>query len=116
MAKPPANSIEGRALPYVERIERVKSEIQTIQDKAKADCKDLQETIRDIFVEVKSHGLPVRAVRGVVKYRDLERKQAAIADKLDIDEASTYQALVDALGDLGRAAAERAGVVVNLAR
>ena len=83
---------------------------------AKEACKDKQADIKDIYSEVKSHGLPVRAVRGVVKYRDLERKQAAIADKLDIDEASTYQALVDALGDLGRAAAERAGVVVNLAR
>ena len=116
MAKPAANSIEGRALPYVERVERVKDEIADLIQACKEACKDKQADIKDIYSEVKSHGLPVRAVRGVVKYRDLERKQAAIADKLDLDEASTYQALVDALGDLGRAAAERAGVVVNLAR
>jgi len=116
MVKPAGNSIEGRALPYVERVERLKDEIADLIQACKEACKDKQADIKDIFAEVKSHGLPVRAVRGVVKYRDLERKQAAIADKLDIDEASTYQALVDALGDLGRAAADRADVVVNLAR
>ena len=116
----PKNSIEGRALPFVERIERLKGEIKMINEKSKLERKDKQEDIKEVHLEVKAAGLAVRAVKEIIEDRALERRKLErrkrTLEKLDIDEGAQFQVLVETLGDLGRAAAERAGVVVNLAR
>jgi uncharacterized protein (UPF0335 family) len=103
------NTLEGRAEPYVNRIETLHADLKSLRGKYMADCKVVREDIKEIYTEVKSAGLPVKAIKGVVKYRELERKQDEIASGLDMAEQADYGTLIETLGDLGRAAADRAG-------
>jgi uncharacterized protein (UPF0335 family) len=109
MTKLAANSLEGKAQPYLERIERLLGEIDSVKSTAMNECKSLREDVRAIYGEAKDKGVPVKALKGLVKFRGYERKKAKIADGLDIDEAASYRQLVDALGELGAAAARAAG-------
>ena len=74
-----------------------------------AECKEIREDIREIFVEAKDNGVPVKALKGLIRFRQLDKKQRAIAAGLDIDETAAYDLLVETLGELGTAAAKRAG-------
>jgi uncharacterized protein (UPF0335 family) len=94
-----ANSVEGKAAPYLQRIENILAKMETRKGKYMAECKADREDIKEIYTEAKANGLPAKALKGLVRYRSLEKKQKAIADGLDIDEQSTYEQLVEALGD-----------------
>lgn len=95
------NSIEGKAAPFLQRIENTLAEMESAKGKYMVEAKAYRDDIKDIYTEAKDAGVPAKALRGVVKYRALERKQDAIADGLDIDEQSSYEVLVEALGDFG---------------
>lgn len=103
------NSIEGKSEAYVKRIETLMDEGESAKGTYMAECKERRGDIKEIYTEAKDNGVPAKALRGLIKYRELERKQNAIADGLDMDEAATYQNLVEALGPLGMAAAKAAG-------
>lgn len=107
------NSIEGKAEPYLRRIENVMAGMESRKGKYMSECKSDREDIKSILGEAKTAGVPTKALRGLVKYRELERKQKAIGEGLDIDEVSTFEILVEALGDfagtpLGEAAVDAA--------
>lgn len=103
------NSIEGKSQAFLKRIETLMSESESAKATYMNECKERRSDIKAVYTEAKDAGVPVKALRGLVKYRELERKQEAIADGLDIDEASTYETLIEALGPLGEAAAKAAG-------
>lgn len=103
------NSIEGKSQAFLKRIETLKEQAESAKGKYLAECKTRNEDIKIIYTEAKDACVPTKALRGLVKYRELARKQEAIADGLDIDEASTYETLIEALGPLGEAAAKKAG-------
>jgi uncharacterized protein (UPF0335 family) len=108
-ARPGDNTLEGRATPYLKRIENKLDDLDSKRGAYMAACKVVREDIKEIYGEAKDHGVPVKALKGLVEYRTLERKQAKIGDGLDIDEGAAYEQLVDALGPLGIAAARAAG-------
>lgn len=95
------NSIEGKAAPYLGRVENLMKDLESKRGEYMAECKVVREDIKEIYSEAKANGVPAKALKGLVRYRELERKQAKIGDGLDIDEGSTYQQLVEALGDYG---------------
>lgn len=103
------NSIEGKSQAFLKRIESIAAEGEIAKGTYMNECKLRREDIKAVYTEAKDAGVPAKALRGLVKYRDLERKQQAIADGLDMDEQSTYETLVEALGPLGEAAAKAAG-------
>lgn len=107
------NSLEGKAKPYMERIEHLFADLESEKGSYMARCKEIREDIREIYTEAKNNDVPPKALRGLVKFRELERRQADIADGMDIDESAAYSHLVEALGPLGRAAAKAAGVEVD---
>jgi len=109
MAQLAANSVEGRAQAYLARIETLLADIDSERGTYMARCKELREDISGIYVEAKDNGVPVKALKGIVKHRQLQKKQDAIAAGFDIDEAAAYETLVEMLGELGAAAAKRAG-------
>lgn len=109
MAKPAANSIEGKSKPFLDRIENLFRDLESERGTYMAKCKEVRSDIAEVYTEAKDAGVPVKSLRSLVRYRELERKQQAIGDGLDIDESAAYSQLVDALGDLGRAAAKAAG-------
>jgi uncharacterized protein (UPF0335 family) len=104
-----ANSVDAKARPFVDRIERVISDMESDKGAYMAKCRAHRERIKDVLTEAKDRGLPVKAVKGIVKYRGLERKKQKIATGLDVDEAAVYSQLVETLGELGAAAARSAG-------
>ena len=90
------------------RIENLFDDLETLRGEYMASCKTVRADIKEVYGEAKDQGVPARALKGLVKYRHLERKQLAIVDGLD-DEAADYELLVETLGDLGMAAARAAG-------
>lgn len=104
-----ANSIEGKAEPYLQRIEKLKADLESERSRYMNACKPIHEDIREIYVEAKGAGIPAKALRGVVKFRELERRQDSIADDFDEDDGAIYEVLIEALGPLGKAAARAAG-------
>jgi uncharacterized protein (UPF0335 family) len=104
------NTLEGRALPYVKRIERLLDDLDSERGRYMANCRPIHEDVREVYGEAKEHGIPVKALKGLIKWRELEKKQAGIgADFADLDEKASYDQLVEALGPLGFAAAVAAG-------
>lgn len=103
------NSLEGRAEPFLERIERLHADLDSKRGAYMAECRVVREDIKVVLGEAKEAGIPVKALKGLVEFRKLEKKQAAIADGYDPDEAKVYEHLVEALGELGAAAAKAAG-------
>ena len=113
MTKPASNSVEGKAEPFLARIENLNSNLASLQGKYMSDCKVVRDDIKEVYAEAKEAGVPSRALKGLAKYRKLERDQDKIGDGFDLDEQSAYESLVGALGDfadtaLGKAAAEKA--------
>lgn len=107
------NSLEGKASPFLARVENLHQDLESERGSYMARAKAIREDIKLVYGEAKEAGVPAKSLRGVVKYRALEKKQRAIGDGLDIDEQSTYEMLVEALGDfstteLGSAAVSKA--------
>lgn len=104
-----ANSLEGKSQNFLKRIETINADADSARGTYMAECQVRNEDRKEIYTEAKGAGVPVRALKGLVKKRALQRKADAIADGLDMDESAAYETLCEALGDLGRAAAKRAG-------
>ncbi len=97
-AKIAANTLEGRAAPFLERIERLAEEGESAKGTYMAECKERREDIKQIYIEAKDAGIATRALRAVVKGRGLQKKIDALDAGLDIDEASQFRHLAEALG------------------
>jgi uncharacterized protein (UPF0335 family) len=107
------NSLEGKAAPLLKRIENLHDEIATERGIYMQKCRELREDVKSIVEEGKDQGIAPKALKGLVKFRALERRQQAIGDGLDIADQSDFETLCAALGDfadteLGQAAVESA--------
>jgi hypothetical protein len=60
---------------------------------AMARCRQIADSIKEVYGEAKEAGLAVKALKGHVKKRRLEKQIAAIPAEFDIDESSQYDAL-----------------------
>jgi uncharacterized protein (UPF0335 family) len=103
------NSMEGKAEPFLKRIENLHADAEEAKAVYMNECKERREDIKSVYEEAKDAGVPLKALKGLVKRRQLIRKADAIPAGLDIDEQSAYAQLVEALGELGMAAAKAAG-------
>lgn len=109
-----ANSIEGIAEPFLKRIENLHRDLESERGSYMARCKEIREDMAHVYDEAKDKGVTKKALKGVVKYRQLERKKAAITEDIDdIDVKSQLESLIAALGELadtplGQAAAKAA--------
>jgi len=110
MAK--SNDLAARAEPFLQRIESLDADRQTEHAGYMARCRTIASDIKQVFQQAKAEGIAVRALRGVVKRRKLERKIAAIPAALDdVDDAAQYDALAEAFGvdtPMGQHAAKEA--------
>lgn len=98
-----------KAKPYLDRIENLFGQLASLRGTYMAEAKVFRQDIKEIYSEAKSNGIPARALKGLVRYRELERKQRELSAGLDIDESAAFEQLVDALGEfaetpLGQAA------------
>jgi len=94
---------------FVERIERCKGELATLRGKYMVACKGVREDINGILVEAEDEGLSRKALKSVLKARDLEAKADAVREALEDEDQTAYDNIRVALGDfadtpLGQAA------------
>jgi uncharacterized protein (UPF0335 family) len=103
------NGLAEKAGPFVERIENLHADMESKRGEYMSFCKNKRADIKSVLGEAKDAGIPVKAMKGLIEYRQLERKQKSIDDDFDIDESAAYVHLVEQMGELGAAAARRAG-------
>lgn len=105
-----ANSDEMAA--YINRLEELDSELLREKMAYMERARRIQENKKEVLDEARENGLSKKAVRAVVKVRDLERKAEAAREDLEDDDAAVFDDIREALGDfadspLGKAAVER---------
>lgn len=93
----------------VARIEALIADKASIMGTAMSECKAVQADIKLVYDEAKEAGIPKKALRTVIKARELERKAAAVRDNLEAEDQDQHDLIRHALGDLadtplGRAA------------
>lgn len=69
-----ANSIEGKAAPYLKRIESLHSDMETAKIEYMNKCKARRQDVKDVLAEAEDAGVPKKPLKGLVKYRLLEKK------------------------------------------
>lgn len=85
----------------VGRIEILKADIASIMASAMEDCRQVHLEIKEVYQEAKDeHGIPKKALRSVIKARELERKAAAVRDDLEPEVQDEHDLIRHALGDL----------------
>ena len=99
----------GNAEHYLQRIENLYIDLDNLRDDYRTQCKEVRADIQAVYREARDEGLEAKALKGIVKYRALERRQQQIDKDFDANEKAAFDDLVDRLGDLGRAAAEASG-------
>lgn len=101
-AKPPSNGYDAaKTKSFVSRIENLHAEIATIMGTALNECKTVHADIKLVYDEAKEEaGIPKKALKKVVKARELERKAAAVREDLEAEDQDTFDMIRQALGDL----------------
>lgn len=84
---------------YTDRIFNLDDEIATEKSKYMNAVKNIREDINSVFQEAKKDGLPLKAMKSVVKSIKLERKVAKARDDLDPEIQDEFDLLKVALGD-----------------
>ena len=108
-ARPPENEIAERARPFLREIEELLDRLESRRGEYMAVCKSLREDIRGVYDSAKDRGVSTKPLKTLVKNNALARKIERHVADLDIDEAAIYSHLAEAMGELGVAAARRAG-------
>lgn len=85
---------------FVDDIEKHHQELKTIAAERMAESKGVRETIAEIYDRAKDAGIPKRELKAVISARDLERRAKEARQKLDEDQAETFDQIRLALGDL----------------
>lgn len=82
------------------RCENIRKETASKQGEFMAFCKEQKKAEKEVLAEGKAAGLSPKSLKGILKHRELARKQNEIADGFDIDEQSQYELLEEKLGGL----------------
>ena len=93
---------------YLKQIEELQRSLEAERSEFATRCKQIRGELKAVYREAKDEGVKLKPLKGLVKYRTLERKQMAIVRSMPADDLSDYEELVETLGELGRAAATRA--------
>jgi len=106
-----SNSIEEVAAPFLEEVEGHLDELESLRGSYMSKCKKVRDQIKDVYLGAKEAGVKIKPLKGLVKWRQLERKKLKLEASFeeDEDEAAIYRRLVENLGPLGEAAAREAG-------
>lgn len=106
------NALEPKKLrSYIEKIERVHGELETMHAEYMADCKEKREDIRQIIKDAKDDGIMTKPLKAQIKKREMMRKINLVTSGLDVDEISQFEQMTLAFDDtpLAKAAARGNG-------
>lgn len=98
----PGNSGLGNteATEFVDRIENLLRQLDSMKGAYMAECKGVREDIREVYSEAEDQGLPKNALRAVVKTRELERRADECRGSLEGEDQNAYDKIRHSLGDL----------------
>lgn len=85
---------------YVEAVEEFHKELKTKQSLYMSECKAIRTKIKDVLEEAKGQGGDPKAIKAVVKRRELEKKIAAHEAALEDDTQARFKGMLKALGGL----------------
>lgn len=100
--RPPSNGYDAEKVKnFIARIESLHADIASEMGTALSRCKDIHADIKIVYDEAKdAAGIPKKALKKVVKARELERKAAQCREDLEGDAQDSYDLIRHALGDL----------------
>jgi len=90
---------------FVRRFENLNGELEKLKSEHMTKAKEVRSDQKEILQEAKAAGFEPKVIKAIVKKNEHERKIEELPDGFDIDEQSQYDALADAIGPLGAAAA-----------
>jgi hypothetical protein len=109
-SRPRSNDITKKAEPFIDKIESIDEQIESLKGTFMAACKAKRNLIKQAVAAAKEEGIAPGVMKGIVSHRRLQRKINKIGSGFDdIDEAADYRELARVFGPLGQAAAVRAG-------
>lgn len=95
-----ANGIDGdKVAAYVRKIEDHFETMASEQGAYMARCKGIRGSIQVVYEEAKALGIPAKVLRAHVELRKLEAKKEALVEKLEGDDADSFERVSAALGD-----------------
>lgn len=115
----PNSPTDAHVKEAVKQIEECYNDLSTERGKYMQKCKKIREGMADEYESAEKRGISKKLLKKIVKERELERKMIAVTADLEEDDKSTYEMLVEKLGDfantpLGKAAiAATAGATGN---
>lgn len=100
-AKPGMNGYDGNKINAIlGRVENLEEEIASIMGAAMAECKAKREDIKEIYLEAKDAGIPMKPLKAEAKLRKLDRDKAKVVSGLSEDDQETLEQFQMALGPL----------------
>ena len=98
-AAAPAGHNRAAPVTYVERVERLHSQIRKERAECMVACRALRADINDILVEAEEAGIERRSLKAVLKARALEAKADGVREDLEPEDRTKYDDIRVALGD-----------------
>jgi len=89
-----------RVCDFVSEIETLMGDRDKLREKCSEKCEVISEQIGEVYATAKEAGVSKKALKKVVRTRELERKAAAEREKLEGAEQDTFDKIRLALGDL----------------
>lgn len=85
---------------FVSDIEHCLKQLESERGKYMSRCRSIRDDIKAVIEVAKESGISTRALRSVVKARELERKVDKLRDALEDEHQETYDQIRHCLGDL----------------
>lgn len=99
--KPGHNGMDTASLVNsVARIENLYDELDTEHSAYMLRCQRIRGDMKQVYDEAKDAGIPKKALKSVIKTRQLQAKLEAIREDLEADVQDDYDTIRHALGDL----------------
>lgn len=110
-----SNGFDGdKVKSFVNQIEAFLTDLESEKGSYMRKCKGIRDSMEEVFDSAKNAGIPKKVLKAHIDLRKLEAKKRTLVDRLDGDDADTFEMVSEALGDfatlpLGMAAIRQAG-------
>ena len=84
----------------LDRVEKLNEDIETEKSAYMTACKVIRSDIKVVYRDAKNEGLPVKALKNIVKDRAAERAAERRRTDLDTDDLESYDQIKFMLGEL----------------
>jgi uncharacterized protein (UPF0335 family) len=85
----------------VAAIEGFKRDLESEKGAYMNRCRGIRDSITAAYDDAKEHGVPKKALRTVIKFRERDRKNAEDRAALEQDDLNSVEMVEAALGDFG---------------